>query len=81
MPRNSGATNADALRKAGTIKGYLEKAGFSSIRIEEKQMKPVATVCVLGTRGARLSMTGLQQKDFRATYNCCRLSAAYQPIV
>jgi ubiquinone/menaquinone biosynthesis C-methylase UbiE len=49
MPRNSGATNADAHEKANSIKSYLEDAGFSSIKIEEKQMTPVSSICVLGT--------------------------------
>jgi ubiquinone/menaquinone biosynthesis C-methylase UbiE len=48
MPRHSGATHADTLEKARTITSYLEDAGYSSIRIEEKQTKPVSSVSVLG---------------------------------
>ncbi len=47
MPRNSGATDADAHKKAKEIVNHLKAAGFSSIRVEEKHMKPVSAVSVL----------------------------------
>ena len=47
MPRHSGATNAGAHEKAKEVMKQLKDAGFSSIRVEEKRMKPVSAVSVL----------------------------------
>ena len=47
MPRNRGATNASAHEKAKEVMKQLKEAGFSSIRVEEKRMKPVSAVSVL----------------------------------
>lgn len=47
MPRNKGATDADALQKAKEIVNQLKAAGFSSIRVEEKHMEPISVVSVL----------------------------------
>jgi ubiquinone/menaquinone biosynthesis C-methylase UbiE len=47
MPRNSDATDADAQEKGKQVMKQLQAAGFSSIRVEEKRMKPVSTVSVL----------------------------------
>ena len=49
MPRHSGATNEDTHEKAVEVVNQLKTAGFSSIRVEEKQMLPVSVVSVLGT--------------------------------
>lgn len=47
MPRHSKATAADALAKARDIVEQLRAAGFSSIKVEEKLMKPASVICVL----------------------------------
>ena len=49
MPRHSGATNRDTHEKAVEVVNQLKTAGFSSVRVEEKQMLPVSVVSVLGT--------------------------------
>ncbi len=47
MPRHSGAKDTDAREKAREIMNQLKAAGFSSIRMEEKHMKPVSAISVL----------------------------------
>jgi ubiquinone/menaquinone biosynthesis C-methylase UbiE len=49
QPRKSGATDQDSNDAGDQFSKYLEKAQFKNIRIEKKLMKPVSTVCVLGT--------------------------------
>jgi ubiquinone/menaquinone biosynthesis C-methylase UbiE len=49
QPRKPGATDQDSTDAGDKISKYLEKAQFKNIRIEKKLMKPVSTVCVLGT--------------------------------
>jgi ubiquinone/menaquinone biosynthesis C-methylase UbiE len=49
QPRKPGATEQDAIEAGDQFSNYLEKAQFKNIRIEKKMMKPVSTVCVLGT--------------------------------
>jgi len=49
QPRKPGATDQDATEAGEQFSTYLEKAHFQNIRIEKKMMKPVSTVCVLGT--------------------------------
>lgn len=50
MPRHSKATTADAFKKAEDITAQLREAGFSSIRIEEKVLKPVSAISVLAVK-------------------------------
>jgi hypothetical protein len=45
-----GATDQDSTDAGVQFSKYLEKAQFKHIRIEKKLMKPVSTVCVLGTK-------------------------------
>ena len=47
MPRQSGATNRDAYKKANEVMRQLEAAGFTSIQVEEKPMKPVSAISVV----------------------------------
>jgi len=49
QPRKPGATDQDSTDAGDQFSEYLEKAQFDKIRIEKKLMKPVSTVCVLGT--------------------------------
>jgi ubiquinone/menaquinone biosynthesis C-methylase UbiE len=49
QPRKPGATDQDSTNAGHQFSKYLEKAQFKNIRIEKKLMKPVPTVCVLGT--------------------------------
>lgn len=49
QPRNKKATENDATEAGEKFARYLEAAGFGDVRIERKLMKPVSTVCVLGT--------------------------------
>jgi len=49
MPRRRGATNADTRKKADEIVDCLKQAGFTSIKVEEKPMKPVSAMCVLAS--------------------------------
>lgn len=49
QPRNKKATENDATVAGEKFARYLEEAGFRDVRIERKLMKPVSTVCVLGT--------------------------------
>jgi len=47
QPRNSGATSADTTRSATRITTALTEAGFTDIRAEILEMKPVNATCVL----------------------------------
>jgi len=49
QPRKPGATEQDSIDAGDEFSKYLEKAQFKNIRVEKKLMKPVSTVCVLGT--------------------------------
>jgi len=57
MPRHRGATDADTRSKAKQIVSQLEAAGFSSIRIEVKHLKPVSAVSVLAINNAIQTQT------------------------
>jgi hypothetical protein len=48
--RKKGATDADSARDADQIAADLCAAGFTDVRIEMLQMKPVNAACVLGRR-------------------------------
>lgn len=48
QPFTKGATEETAIQLGNEIVHYMQEAGYSDIRMELKQMKPVATVCVLG---------------------------------
>jgi ubiquinone/menaquinone biosynthesis C-methylase UbiE len=49
QPRKPGATEQDSTEAGDHFSKYLEEAQFKNIRIEKKIMKPVSTICVLGT--------------------------------
>jgi SAM-dependent methyltransferase len=49
QPRKPGATDQDSTDAGDQFSKYLENAQYNNIRIEKKLMKPVSTVCVLGT--------------------------------
>ena len=49
QPRKPGATEQDVNEAGEQFSNNLRNAQFSNIRIEKKEMKPVSTVCVLGT--------------------------------
>jgi ubiquinone/menaquinone biosynthesis C-methylase UbiE len=49
QPRKPGATDQDSTAAGTRFSECLEEARFTNIRIEKKLMKPVSTVCVLGT--------------------------------
>ncbi len=51
MARNKGATNADTHAMVKEIIRQLQASGFSSIRVEEKQMNPVSVASVLAVNG------------------------------
>lgn len=48
LPYMKGSTEETSRNLGNEISHYLEQAGFSNIRIEFKEMKPVTAVCVLG---------------------------------
>jgi len=50
MPRHSGATNADAHKKANEIVESLKDLGFKNIQVMEKPLKPVSVICVLAEK-------------------------------
>lgn len=50
QPRNPGATDEDAQRAGQVMVKDLERAGFSPVRLETKQMKSVSVVCALGVK-------------------------------
>jgi ubiquinone/menaquinone biosynthesis C-methylase UbiE len=52
-PRFSGATDESAQEIGQEFVAALTKAGFSQVRLETKQMKPVSAVCVLGINEKR----------------------------
>ena len=49
QPRKPGSTEQDSDEAGERFSKYLEDAQFKNVRIEKKMMKPVPTVCVLGT--------------------------------
>ncbi len=51
--RKQAATNADTARDADRIAAGLRAAGFTDVRIETLEMKPVNAACVLGRRPTR----------------------------
>jgi cyclopropane fatty-acyl-phospholipid synthase-like methyltransferase len=51
QPRHAKATRADALKMAAELGDLLRAAGFTGVRVEELELKPVPAVCVLGRRG------------------------------
>ncbi len=52
QPRHAKATRADALKLATKLTEILSREGFTALRTEELDLKPVPAVCVLGRRGA-----------------------------
>ncbi|BDG47262.1 class I SAM-dependent methyltransferase [Parageobacillus sp. KH3-4] len=48
QPRSKGATNEMARQEGEKLVQYLKAAGFTSIRLEVKKMKPVSAVCAIG---------------------------------
>jgi SAM-dependent methyltransferase len=50
QPRKPGAKEEDTVKAGEKFAEYLKSAGFKEIKIEQKKMKPVSTVCVLGKK-------------------------------
>jgi SAM-dependent methyltransferase len=50
QPRKPGAKEEDTIKVGETFAEYLKSAGFKEIKIEQKKMKPVSTVCVFGEK-------------------------------
>lgn len=50
QPRSPKATDELARESAGRIGAALERAGYAEIRVELKEMEPVAAVCVLAVK-------------------------------
>lgn len=50
QPRHAKATRADTLAFAKDFREVLRGAGFSAVRIEELELKPVPAACVLASR-------------------------------
>jgi ubiquinone/menaquinone biosynthesis C-methylase UbiE len=50
QPRSHGATDATAQEAGREVAGNLARAGFSSIRLEIRRMRPVAVTCALGVK-------------------------------
>ena len=50
QPRHAKATRADALKMARELTALLNSQGFTDVRSEEIDLKPVPAVCVLGMR-------------------------------
>jgi ubiquinone/menaquinone biosynthesis C-methylase UbiE len=50
QPRNKGATEETAQQTGATLSQALTVAGFRSVRLERRAMKPVSTVCALGRK-------------------------------
>ena len=50
QPRKPGAKEEDTIEAGEKFAEYLKVAGFKEIKIEQKKMKPVSTVCVLGKK-------------------------------
>jgi trans-aconitate methyltransferase len=50
QPRNKNPTRADAFAMAEVIERAMRAAGFTAIRTEERALKPVPAICVLGQK-------------------------------
>jgi len=50
QPRHKNPTRADALAMGETIREAMSRAGFTAIRQEEHDFKPVPAICVLGRK-------------------------------
>ncbi|MDF2763087.1 MAG: rebM11 [Rhodospirillales bacterium] len=50
MPRQRGATAADARQMGAELEKLMTAAGFTQVRTEELPLKPVPAICVLGSR-------------------------------
>ena len=50
QPRNTGATEADTRIYAERMSATLEKVGYTDVRVEYKELKPVPVCCILGRR-------------------------------
>jgi SAM-dependent methyltransferase len=48
QPRNARATKEDAIKAGERISKHLSASGFQEVRVELKEMNPVAVVCVIG---------------------------------
>ena len=48
QPRNPGSTDKDTQNAGSKFFRILLEAGFEDIRVEEKVMKPVPAICLLG---------------------------------
>jgi trans-aconitate methyltransferase len=50
QPRHRNPTRADALAMAEEIERAMRATGFTAIRTEERALKPVSAICVLGRK-------------------------------
>jgi len=50
QPRTPGSKDSDAVKAGETIARCLEQSGFENITVEKRNMKPVPTVCALGSK-------------------------------
>jgi hypothetical protein len=50
QPRNKGATEETSQQTGQTLLEALTSAGFTSVKLQRRLMKPVSTVCALGTK-------------------------------
>lgn len=50
QPRSKGATEATATQVGEQLHAAAMEAGFSDVRLERRLMRPVSTVCVLGSK-------------------------------
>ena len=50
QPRQKEATIKEAMRLANELSAYLKRAGFHSIKTDEKELKPCTAICVSGTK-------------------------------
>ena len=49
QPRSLDATEDDATEAGERFTGYLKDAGFGNVELKRKVMRPVSTICALGT--------------------------------
>jgi SAM-dependent methyltransferase len=52
QPRRRGATEEDTQAGAARMASSLREAGFTDVRVEILEMKPVSAACVIGRAGA-----------------------------
>lgn len=48
QPRSKGVTDQTALQEGEKLAKYLSEAGFTNVRVESKNLKPILAVCAIG---------------------------------